>query len=166
MEFSKFSGTDEKGNLVKTEMVSTNVSQGSRAMANSDPSDSIRHESYEEEYVSLVSEKKKLESQIANRYSRGAYTEAQMAVRRSNPGNSLHEWMKFRTMMDGERAALLEKLANVERKIQEVSPKLKAEREREHARQIEERKKNREDYGIQIIDLLTEIRNLLRDKNI
>lgn len=113
--------------------------------------------SYKEEYERLVSEKRDIELELQN-YNKAAFAKAQLRIRDqySGDGNlSLRHWLQTKVKMEDRRKEIVERKANIERRMTQIKPHLRAEA-------IEENKKtDHTEILLQISDDLRDIKSLL-----
>jgi hypothetical protein len=134
MKFETWNGTDERGKRVKEEAERTTVSQGSRNDARGAVS-SMQYESYEEEWAALV--KRKIEIQQEST----AYSKTKMAAmreenRRQFPGPSgAARWARKADEMQDRKRALTAELSQIEARLVEIKPRLRAANGLEYGKQ-------------------------------
>jgi predicted transcriptional regulator len=110
-----------------SDKVTARVSSASRRDA-SGATPHLEFESYEEELAALKRRKQEITATLSTEFSKGAYLTAQMKVRGSIASErTLKDWIKVRGEMDGRRSLLVSELRDIELRMSQIKPKVKAD---------------------------------------
>lgn len=133
------------------------------------PVQGMKFESYREEWDYLVVKKKDLEAALAG-YSKAAFCSAQARCRAKNRGKSQDEsfnaWISLKAKMEQDRVELIRKKADVEQRLMQIKPLMKAENLRESREATESKGRGTLDALEDILSELCRIRQLLEPNSV
>lgn len=127
MNIENFNGTSDRGKVVPMEMVRTTASEGSRHLANLSPIDNIQYETFEDEHFALKLMLIRLKEEMEH-YTEDAIALANHRLRITNPESTKDDWYRLKNKMLAERKRLASRQRQIEARLIEIRPRLKAEK--------------------------------------